>query len=148
VDLFAHPLLLTGNRWEAIVVAMQPSERPSMDISCLGRISETSRGALLVQFSGEIDRSAAHYFGLRVWPPKRPARGQLGLALETLGAAPTVRKLTGGLKAAEVAYRGAELGRDSVGFIVKHATAEQRRAGSIGDAPLFHGKGPRGRSTP
>lgn len=147
VDMVAHPLLLTGNKRDAIIVAMQPSERPAMDIGSLGRISESSRGALLVQFSGEIDRSAAHYFGLRVWPPKRPARGQLGLTLETLGAAPTIRKLTGGLKAAEAAFRGAELGPDSIGFIVKDGTADRWRAGSTGDAPLVQGKDPRGRST-
>ncbi|TIO48242.1 MAG: hypothetical protein E5Y00_31060 [Mesorhizobium sp.] len=90
-----------------------------MDINSLGRIARRTRQALLVQFSGGIDRSAASYFGLRVWPPKRPNRGELGLPLEILGAAPVIRRLTGGLKAAEAAYRGAELGRDSVGFLVK-----------------------------
>ncbi|MDX8442173.1 hypothetical protein [Mesorhizobium australafricanum] len=125
VSMFAHPSIMTGNKWDVIVAAMRPSDKPAMDINCLGRISENSRNALLVQFSGEIDRSAAHYFSLRVWPPKRPARGQLGLPLEALGAAPTIRKLMGGLKAAEAAYRGAELGRDSVGFIVKAGKADQ-----------------------
>ncbi|MFK0689106.1 hypothetical protein ACFX5Q_12975 [Mesorhizobium sp. IMUNJ 23033] len=139
VSVFAHPSLLTDSKWDVIVAAMRPSDRPPMDIKSLGRISETSRHALLVQFSGEIDRSAASYFGLRVWPPKRPARGQLGLPLDVLGAAPAIRKLTGGLKAAEAAYRGEALGRDSVGFIVKarSGTIERGRAGTRASAHLL-----------
>ncbi|MDX8497871.1 hypothetical protein RFM99_05515 [Mesorhizobium sp. VK4C] len=119
VSVFSHPALLSDDAWEVIVVAMRPSDKPPMDINCLGRIARNSRHALLLQFSGGIDRSAASYFGLGIWPPKRPARGQLGLPLDLLGAAPVIRRLTGGLKAAEAAYRNAELGEDSVGFLVK-----------------------------
>lgn len=119
VGVFSHPVLLTDDAWQVIVVAMRPSAKPPMDINSLGRIARKSRQTLLVQFSGGIDRSAATYFGLRVWPPKRPNRGELGLPLETLGPAPVIRRLTGGLKAAEAAYRDAELGGDSVGFLVK-----------------------------
>lgn len=119
VSVFSHPVLLTDEAWEVIIVAMRPSTKPPMDINSLGRIARRSRHTLLVQFSGGIDRSAASYFGLRVWPPKRPNRGELGLPLDILGAAPVIRRLTGGLKAAEAAYRGAALGGDSVGFLVK-----------------------------
>jgi len=126
VSVFSHPSLLTDNVWDVIVVAMRPSDRPSMDINSLGRIAGNSRHTLLVQFSGKIDRSAASYFGLSVWPPKRPASDQLGLPLDIFGADPVIRRLTGGLKAAEAAYRGAEMGGESVGFIVKagFATAD------------------------
>ncbi|MEI9413439.1 hypothetical protein [Mesorhizobium sp. Cs1321R2N1] len=129
VSVFSHPVLLTDDAWDVIVVAMRPSDKPPMDINSLGRIGRNSNQTLLVQFSGGIDRSAASYFGLTVWPPKRPGRDQLGLPLDVLGAAPTVRRLTGGLKAAEAAYRGAELGEDSVGFLVKarSATIERQR---------------------
>ncbi|MER8576114.1 hypothetical protein NKH19_28515 [Mesorhizobium sp. M1338] len=123
VSVFSHPMLLTDDAWDVIVVAMRPSDKPPMDINRLGRIARNSRQALLVQFSGGIDRSAASYFGLRVWPQKRPARGQLALPLDVLGSAPIVRRLTGGLKAAEAAYRGAELGGDSVGFLVTARSA-------------------------
>ncbi|MES0001677.1 hypothetical protein NKJ90_23220 [Mesorhizobium sp. M0051] len=123
VSVFSHPMLLTDGTWDVIVVAMRPSDKPSMDINSLGRIARNSRQALLVQFSGGIDRSAASYFGLRVWPPKRLTRGQLGLPLDVLGSAPIVRRLTGGLKAAEAAYRGVELGRDSIGFLVTAGSA-------------------------
>ncbi|WP_292637528.1 hypothetical protein [Mesorhizobium sp.] len=119
VGVFSHPVLLTDDAWDVIVVAMRPSDKPPMDINSLGRIARNSRQALLVQFSGGIDRSAASYFGLRVWPPKRPTRGQLALPLDVLGPGPLVRRLTGGLKAGEAAYRGAELGGNSVGFLVK-----------------------------
>lgn len=146
VSVFAHPSLLTDGKWDVIVAALRPSDRPPMDINSLGRISESSRQALLVQFSGEIDRSAASYFGLTVWPPKRPTRGQLGLPLDVLGAAPAIRKLTGGLKAAEAAYRGAELGRDSVGYIVKAGSGmvERARAETLADAHLLREKDPEG----
>ncbi|WP_292179727.1 hypothetical protein [Mesorhizobium sp.] len=130
VGVFSHPVLLTDDAWDVIVVAMRPSDKPPMDINSLGRIARNSRQALLVQFSGGIDRSAASYFGLRVWPPKRPTRGQLALPLDVLGPGPLVRRLTGGLKAGEAAYRGAELGGNSVGFLVKAGfpTAGRERA--------------------
>jgi hypothetical protein len=116
-------MLLTDDAWDVIVVAMRPSDKASMDINCLGRIARNSHQALLVQFSGGVDRSAASYFGLRIWPLKRPTSGQLGLPLDVLGPAPMVSRLTGGLKAAEAAYRGAELGGDSVGFLVTAGSA-------------------------
>ncbi|MER8588076.1 hypothetical protein NKH19_23120 [Mesorhizobium sp. M1338] len=124
VSVFSHPMLLTDDAWDVIVVAMRPSDKPPMNINSLGRIARNSRQALLVQFSGGIDRSAASYFGLRIWPLKRPTSGQLGLPLDVLGPAPMVRRVTGGLKAAEAAYRGAELGGDSsVGFLVRAGSA-------------------------
>jgi len=116
---FSHPLHLTADTWTAIIVALRPSDKPLMNIQSLGRISESAPNAVLIQFSGELDRSAASYFGLKVWPPKKPGRGQLGLLLDVLGPQPIIRKLIGGLKAAEAAYRGAELGRHAIGFAVE-----------------------------
>jgi hypothetical protein len=119
VSVFSHPMHLTESAWDAIVVAMRPSDKPAMNINSLGRISESAPKVLLVQFSGEIDRSAATYFGMRIWPPKKPGRGQLGLPLDVLGPAPTIRKAAAGLKAAELAYRGAGLGGGAIGFVVE-----------------------------
>ncbi|TGQ68264.1 hypothetical protein EN805_13250 [bacterium M00.F.Ca.ET.162.01.1.1] len=127
VSLFSHPALLTDDAWDVIVVAMRPSEKPPMDINSLGRVARNSLQPLLVQFSGGIDRSAASYFGLSIWPPKRPTRGQLGLPLDLLGAAPVIRRLTGGLKAGEAVYRGAQMGKDSVGFVVTAGSATVER---------------------
>jgi hypothetical protein len=118
VSVFSHPLHLTAGAWSGLIVAMQPSDKPPMNINNLGRVFETAPKALLVQFSGEIDRSAANYFGMRVWPPKKPGRGQLGLPLDVLGPIPTVRKIAAGLKAAELAYRGGYQNSDSIGFAV------------------------------
>jgi hypothetical protein len=122
VSVFSHPMHLTANTWDGIVVAMRPSDKPAMNINSLGWISKSAPKALLIQFSGEIDRSAATYFGMRIWPPKKPGRGQLGLPLDVLGPAPTIRKAAAGLKAAELGYRGAELGRDAIGFVVEDMT--------------------------
>jgi hypothetical protein len=118
VQTFPHPLLLTRGDWDAVVVALRPSEKPPMDINGLAAIRENAHNAILVQFSGEIDRVASRYFGLQIWPPKKPERGRLGLALENLGATSMFRRIVGGLKAAEALRRGAELGADTIGFVI------------------------------
>ncbi|MDW6021591.1 hypothetical protein SAZ10_07405 [Mesorhizobium sp. BAC0120] len=121
VQTFPHPLLLTRDDWDAVVVALRPSEKPAMDVNGLAAVSENARRALLVQFSGEIDRLAARYFGMQLWPQRKPARGQLGLALETLGEAPVFRRFVGGLKAADTVRRGAQLAADEIGFVLTRA---------------------------
>ncbi|RVD59198.1 hypothetical protein EN828_11850 [Mesorhizobium sp. M2D.F.Ca.ET.185.01.1.1] len=118
VTVYAHAQMLLPEMWDAVVVALRPAAKPSMDINGLARVSEAAHGSLLIQFSGEIDRLAARYFGLRVWPPRKPPRGQLGVSSEILGWYPTIRRLVGGLKAAEMARRGADLRRDGIGWII------------------------------
>jgi hypothetical protein len=118
IRTFPHPLLLTRNDWDAIVVALHPSERSSMDINGLAAIADNAPDALLLQFSGHIDRVAARYFGLRLWPQKRPVRGHLG-QVESLGLAPMIRRLIAGLKAAEMARRGVPGGPESIGIVVR-----------------------------
>lgn len=118
VRMFPHPLLLLDDAWDAIVIALRPSEKSPMDINGLAKVFENARGAPLMQFSGEIDRLAARYFGLRVWPARKPARGQMGLPLEALGWSPMIRRVLGGLKAAESARRDVDLQGDSIGFLV------------------------------
>ena len=125
VAVFPHPQLLSRSKWDAAVVAMRPSSRPPMNIKGLGHILEQAGRILLVQFSGEIDRSAASYFGLRVWPQKRPGRGQLGMPLDTLGPSPSIRKLVAGLKAAETAYRGSQMSQDSIGYLIEKGSLER-----------------------
>jgi hypothetical protein len=122
VQTFPHPLLLTPGDWDAVVVALRPSNKPPMDINGLAAIMKNSRGAQLVQFSGEVDRVAARYFGLQLWPQRRPARGALGIPAAALGAASIIRRLVGGLKAAEtVRRRGVESGSATIGFVVERA---------------------------
>lgn len=118
-SVFPHPLLLGHSRWDAVIVAMSPSARQSVNVNALGHIREKAGNALLVQFSGDVDRSAASYFGLQVWPPKRPGRGQLGLPFDAAGPDPSIRRLVAGLKAAEIIYRGTQRGRDDIGRIVE-----------------------------
>jgi hypothetical protein len=115
---FAHPSLLFAAAWDAILVAMRPSDKPPMNINNLGRIFECGPDAVLVQFSGEIDRSAVSYFGMKIWPEKKPNRGELGLPLDVLGPGPTVRKVTAGFKSAEIARRLGALGNGSIGYLV------------------------------
>ena len=116
--VFPHPLLLAAGNWNAVIAAMRSSAKPPMSVRGLGHIAEQAGDALLIQFSGEIDRSAAGYFGLKLWPQKRPGRNHLGLPLDALGPMPSIRKLVAGLKAAEAAYRGEQMGGEHIGFIV------------------------------
>lgn len=127
VSVFAHPSHVTAQPWDGIILATRASEKPGMDINNLGRIVESAPNALLVQFSGGIDRSAAAYFGMRLWPPKKPGRGQLALPLEVLGPGPTLRRMVAGLKAAELAYRGVELDSETIGFMVASTGGDQRQ---------------------
>jgi hypothetical protein len=118
VEMFPHPLVLTRTTWDAVVVALRPSVRPPMDINGLAAVLENARGTKLVQFSGEIDRVAARYFNLEVWPPRRGARSQLGLAADAIAPAAMIRRLVGSIKAAEAARRGAKLSSHDIGFLV------------------------------
>ncbi len=117
VQVFTHPMLLTRAAWDAVVVALRPSSSPPMDIKGLAAVMDKAGGAKLVQFSGEIDRVAANYFGFQVWPQRKPWRGRPGIAAEVLGPSAMVRRLVGGLKAAEAALHGAKLGSDEIGFV-------------------------------
>lgn len=121
---FSHPALLREEDWRVIIIAMRPSLKPAMAIADLGRISKAAPNALIVQFSGTLDRSAAKYFGLNVLPKRKPERGQFGLPLEVLGREPMLRKLAGGLKAAELAYRNPDSSPGSLADIV-NAESEQ-----------------------
>src|SRR5690606_31446945 len=114
-----HPLLMSGSSWDMIVVAVQPSARPPMDIISLGSIAGDSRDALLVQFSGEIDRSSANYFELKLWPLQQPDRGEYGLPFAFLGVEASLRKLVGGLKAAEDVFGGGDDAPGAIARIVK-----------------------------
>lgn len=118
VSSFAHPGLVTGEDWRLLVLAMRPSSATTMDVANLGRIGKSAPGAHIVQFSGTLDRSAAKYFGLTVWPARNPGRDQPGLPLEALGVELVLRKLAGGLKAAELGYHNLAGGHDSLARLV------------------------------
>jgi hypothetical protein len=69
---------------------------------------------LLAQFWGDIDREIAAGLCLHVWPEVEPGRGHMGILLNRLGHEPIVRLQAGGLKAAEIVWRGDVLLADGV----------------------------------
>jgi hypothetical protein len=109
VVVFPNPDMVFAHSWDAIVLAQRPTDRPRLNIRDLGRIAGIAPGAVIVQYWGDIDRKAAHYFGLDVWPPRAPGKGQLAVPLEALGPEPAVRLLAGSLKAAELVLAGGPL---------------------------------------
>ncbi|WP_265519407.1 hypothetical protein [Nitratireductor luteus] len=114
VVVFPNPSTMFTHSWDAIVLAQRPTDQPSLGIRDLGRIAEAAPNATIIQYWGDIDRKAAHYFGLEVWPPRAPGKGQMGMPLEALGPAPTVRLLAGALKAAELVLAGGVTGHGGV----------------------------------
>jgi hypothetical protein len=111
--LFDHPSQLTDGPWDAVVVAMLPRETP-LGRSDLAVIAGRAPRALVAQFWGDIDREAAASLGLTLCPSTEPGRGHMGILLNRLGHEPIVRLQAGGLKAAEIVWRGGPLSTDGV----------------------------------
>ncbi len=100
--------------WDAVVVAVDPTRTPMADYSDLAHLASVAPGALVAQFWGDVDRSAAARLGLSVCPAVEPAPGHMGILLSALGPEPVIRLQVGGLRAAELVFRNAELSVDGV----------------------------------
>lgn len=103
--------------FEAVILAMTPSREYRLDLNAVSRLPELMPGGVVVQFWGDIDRSAARYFSVEIWPPVHPGRGQMGIRLSALGSEPVVAMRSGALLAAARMIRkderlhGAERGK-------------------------------------
>ncbi len=107
VVVFSRADLVFEHSWDAVVLALRPMDEPRLGIRDLGLIAKAAPEATIIQYWGDIDRKAARYFELTVWPPRTPGKGQWGLPLETLGPEPVLRRITGALKAAQLILSGA-----------------------------------------
>lgn len=114
VVVFPNPDMLFTHSWDAIVLAQRPTARPRLTVRDLGRIAKIAPGTIIIQYWGDIDRKAAHYFGLDVWPRRAPGKGHMAMPLEALGPEPAVRVLAGSLKAAELVLAGGPIGPHGV----------------------------------
>jgi hypothetical protein len=103
--------------WDAILMALLPRDAP-LGRGDLETIAAKAPGALLAQFWGDIDRGAAARLGLRIWPETEPGRGHMGILLNRLGHEPIVRLQAGGLKAAEIVWRGGALPVDGIATLL------------------------------
>jgi hypothetical protein len=115
--LFDGPSQLTEGPWDAVLLALVPRAIP-LGQDDLETIARNAPGTLLAQFWGDIDRVAAARLGFRICPALEPGRGHMGILLNRLGHEPIVRLQTGGLKAAEIVWRGAPLPADGVATLL------------------------------
>ncbi|WP_295813372.1 hypothetical protein [uncultured Nitratireductor sp.] len=106
VAVVAHANQIFEHDWDAIVLAKRPHEEPRLAIQDLGWIAKSAPNATVIQYWGDVDRKAARYFELKVWPQRTPGKGQWGIPLETLGAEPMLQRITGSLKAAQTVLAG------------------------------------------
>ncbi|MDZ5697838.1 hypothetical protein [Chelativorans sp. M5D2P16] len=109
IVVFPRPDMVFEHAWNAVVLAQRPTTDMQLDIRDLGHLAKVAPDAVILQYWGDIDRKAARYFGLEVWPPRTPGRGRLGLPLEVLGPEPTVQLAASALKAAELVLAGKPL---------------------------------------
>lgn len=95
--------------WEAVVVALDPARNPRLDAAAFSTLARVAPGALIGQFWGDLDRAAAGAAGFEVMPEHEPRPGHMAILLNELGFEPIVRLQAGGLRAAELVFRGAPL---------------------------------------
>ncbi|MBD2437157.1 hypothetical protein [Nostoc sp. FACHB-110] len=96
----------TDKNYDAILVALQPRLEPILTEKDAVAIAKYWPGTIVAQYWGDIERSAfaAHY--IPVCPEIEPKPGHMGILPSAVGPEPIVRLQTGGLKAAEVIWRG------------------------------------------
>ena len=75
--------------------------------------------AVVVQFWGDVDRHAAMFHCLNLWPTPPPSAGHMAVLLSEIGPEPIVRLQTGGLRAAEWIRRGGAASPDGFAQIVQ-----------------------------
>ncbi len=123
VDLFKQCDEVFPEAWDAIVVAMRPGTAFNVgDAEARHLAAVSPPGAAIVQFWGDVDRAALAAHGLTVWPLLPPSRGHMGILLSAIGPEPIVRLQTGGLRAAELVYRGAGAAEHGIAQIVTCAS--------------------------
>lgn len=118
VELAASIAAIRPDGWDAVVVSLNPAENPPLDAADLAALKAAAPRAVIAQFWGDIDRPAARAAGLRVVPAHEPAPGHMGILLNALGHEPIVRLQTGGLRAAELIYRGAASSPEGVAHLI------------------------------
>jgi hypothetical protein len=106
VDVFADAEDLSAGAWDAIIVALKPTEKPRVDATVAKRFAAVAPSATVAQLWGDIDREALVNEGLSLWPLQPPLPGHMGILLSAIGPEPIVCLQSGGLRAAEWVFRG------------------------------------------
>ncbi len=103
---------------DAVLLALQPRERPVLDADAARLLTERAPGAVLVQYWGDADRDALAAAAVPVWPPQAPAPGHMGVLPSAVGPEPIVRLQSGGLKVGQVLARGLDgASADDLAFV-------------------------------
>jgi hypothetical protein len=93
---------------DAVLVAM-PGSDPAPLAAC-------SPGAVVVQFWGDIDRTALTRLGIPFWPVEAPAPGHMGILPSAIGPEPVIRLQAGGLKVGQLLIEGGVQAAVASGF--------------------------------
>ena len=117
---------LPSESFDAVLVALVPRGRPVVDADWARRLVARHGQVPLVQFWGDLDRATLASIGVPVWPPDAPAPGHMGILFPTMGPEAVIRLQAGGLRAAELVYRGgtAAATPDSVAELVRPTVFE------------------------
>jgi hypothetical protein len=114
ISVYSDPLEVPAGDWQVVLVALTPGEQDRVDAAGFAHLARQAPAALIAHFWGDIDRLAARRLGFTAWPPAPPRRGHMAILLNALGPEPVVRLQAGGLRAAELAFRGAKTSPDGV----------------------------------
>ncbi|MFK4486109.1 hypothetical protein [Bradyrhizobium sp. USDA 336] len=119
VVVFEDVRTLYHDQWDAIIVALRPAAEPRIgSAEAAHLVACAPPGAIVVQFWGDMDRTALSASGLGVWPTTPPELGHMGILLSDLGPEPVVRLQAGGLRAAEWVRRSRAVSSDGLAQIV------------------------------
>ncbi|MBR0714909.1 hypothetical protein [Bradyrhizobium liaoningense] len=119
VDTFDNVQAVYRDEWDAIIVALRPAAEPRIGSQEAMHLAACApAGVVIVQFWGDMDRTALSANGLGVWPTAPPASGHMGILLSEIGPEPIVRLQAGGLRAAEWVRRSRTISSDGFAQIV------------------------------
>lgn len=125
VDTFDNVQAVYRDEWDAIIVALRPAVQPRIGSPEATHLAACApAGGVIVQFWGDMDRTALSANGLAVWPTAPPALGHMGILLSEIGPEPIVRLQAGGLRAAEWVRRSRTVSPDGFAQIVTQPPIE------------------------
>jgi hypothetical protein len=91
--------------YDAIVVALQPQSYSVLSAEDAKLIANTWSEAVVLQYWGDIERTAFIEHKIPLFPEQEPKLGHMGILPSEVGPEAIIRLQTGGLTAAEVVYR-------------------------------------------
>jgi hypothetical protein len=91
--------------YDAIVVALQPQSYSVLSVEDAKLIANTWSEAVVLQYWGDIERTAFIEHKIPLFPEQEPKLGHMGILPSEVGPEAIIRLQTGGLTAAEVVYR-------------------------------------------